>query len=53
MRVIADKHQMTSAKYQTNSNDRNSKRKANFFSHLDLEFGIYLKFGVWDLEFEV
>jgi len=21
--------------------------------HLDLVFGIYLRFGVWDLEFEV
>jgi hypothetical protein len=53
MIVVADKHQMTSTKYQTNFNGRNSKYQTNSFGHLDLAFGIYLRFGVWDLEFEV
>jgi hypothetical protein len=48
-----NKHQTPSTKSQTNSNNQNPNVKQNGFGHLKLMIGIYLRFGIWTLEFGI
>lgn len=48
---MVDKHQIPNTRSQINPNNENSKFQTNCFGHLKLEFGAYLEFGFWNLEF--
>jgi hypothetical protein len=47
------KHQISNKSQITNSKQaqRGAKSQKSRFGHWIFEFGAYLKFGIWDLEF--